>query len=154
MKNQKQQLLIDQTDQKLAVFKPLQSVVVPTKGWIHTLRVALKMSMRQLGNRLSISAQSVKEMEGRECTGAITLKSLHEVARVLDMKLVYGFVPKQESLEAMIEKRAHEIAREIVLRTHQSMQLEAQQNTELRIQKAIQQKTQAIKEQMPKFLWD
>jgi predicted DNA-binding mobile mystery protein A len=154
MKNQKQQLLIDQTERKLTVFRPLKTVVIPPKGWIHTLRSALKMSMRQLGNRLSISAQSIKEMEEREANGTISLKSLNEAARALDMKLVYGFVSRHDSLEEMIEQRAHEIAREIVLRTNNSMKLEDQQNSEQRIKKAIEQKTTEIKNEMPKYLWD
>jgi predicted DNA-binding mobile mystery protein A len=154
MKNQKQQLLIDQTERKLTIFRPLKTVVIPSKGWIHTLRSALKMSMRQLGNRLSISAQSIKEMEEREVNGTISLKSLNEAARALDMKLVYGFVSQHESLEEMIEQRAQEIAREIVLRTSNSMKLEDQQNSEQRIKKAIEQKTTEIKNEMPKYLWD
>ena len=154
MKNQKQQLLIDQTERKLTVFRPLKTVIIPPKGWIHTLRSALKMSMRQLGNRLSISAQSIKEMEEREVNGTISLKSLNEAARALDMKLVYGFVSQHESLDEMIEQRAHEIAREIVLRTSNSMKLEDQQNSEQRIKKAIEQNTTEIKNEMPKYLWD
>ncbi|TRX36803.1 mobile mystery protein A [Flavobacterium sp. ZT3R18] len=154
MKNQKQQLLIDQTERKLTVFRPLKTVIIPPKGWIHTLRSALKMSMRQLGNRLSISAQSIKEMEEREVNGTISLKSLNEAARALDMKLVYGFVSQHESLEEMIEQRAQEIAREIVLRTSNSMKLEEQQNSEQRIKKAIELKTTEIKNEMPKYLWD
>ena len=154
MENKNQQLLIDQTERKLTVFRPLKTVIVPSKGWIHTLRTALKMSMRQLGNRLSISAQSVKEMEEREVNGTISIKSLKEVARVLDMKLVYGFISQHENLEQMIEFRAQEIAQEIVMRTHNSMKLEDQQNSEERIKKAIAQKTIEIKNEMPKYLWD
>ena len=154
MENKNQQLLIDQTERKLTVFRPLKTVIVPSKGWIHTLRTALKMSMRQLGNRLSISAQSVKEMEEREVNGTISIKSLKEVARVLDMKLVYGFISQHENLEQMIELRAQEIAQEIVMRTHNSMKLEDQQNSEERIKKAIAQKTIEIKNEMPKYLWD
>lgn len=154
MKNQKQQLLIDQTERKLVVFRPLKNIIIPSKGWIHTLRTALKMSMRQLGNRLSISAQSIKEMEEREVNGAISIKSLQEVARALDMKLVYGFVSVHESLEQMIEERAREIAKEIVQRTNNSMKLEDQQNSEQRIEKAIEQKTTEIANEMPRYLWD
>lgn len=154
MKNRKQQLLMDQTERKLAVFRPLKTVILPSKGWIYTLRTTLKMSMRQLGNRLAISAQSIKEMEEREVSGAISIKSLREVARALDMKLVYGFVSQHESLEQMIEQRANEIAKEIVYRTDNSMKLEDQQNSQQRIEKAIAQKTSEIVNEMPKYLWD
>ena len=154
MKNNKQQLLLEQTDRKLQVFRGLKNITTPTKGWINTFRIALKMSLRQLGHRLQIAPQSVKEIEVREANGTITLKSLRDVANALDMQLVYGFVSKHESLEQMIEKRAKELAKEIVLRTHNTMTLEDQQNSAERIEQAIAQKTAEIKYEMPKYLWD
>ncbi|MDI1317904.1 mobile mystery protein A [Flavobacterium sp.] len=154
MKNTKQYLLINQTDKKLAGFRLLQSVVIPSKGWVHTLRTALKMSLRQLGNKMDFSAQNINQIEEREVNGTLSLNSLQEVAKALDMQLVYGFVSKHESLEQMIEKRAKELATEIVMRTHNSMALENQQNSKERIEQAIAQKTAEIKNEMPKYLWD
>jgi predicted DNA-binding mobile mystery protein A len=154
MKNNKHYLLLQQTDKKIKVFKPVQSTLVPSKGWINTFRNALKMSLRQLGNRLNISPQSVKEIEERESNGTITLKSLRDVANAMDLQLIYGFVSKHESLEQMIEKRAKEIAKEIVSRTNNTMTLEDQQNSIERIEQAIEQKTAEIKYEMPKYLWD
>lgn len=150
----KQKLLIEQIDRKLHAFKLLEKLVIPQKGWIFTIRTALKMSLRQLGNKLNISPQSVKEIEQREENGAITIKSLKEIARVLNMKLVYGFIPKDKSLEQMIEKRAYEIAKEIVLRTSNTMKLEDQENSKKRLNKAVKYKTEEIKNNMPKYLWD
>jgi len=150
----KQQLLIEQADRKLAAFRSLDSIVIPEKGWIFTIRIALKMSMRQLGNRLKISPQSVKEIEEREAKGSITLKGLKEAGAVLDMKMVYGFIPKEHSIEEMIEKRAMEIAKEIVMRTSNTMQLEDQKNSKERIEKAIKSRAEEIKSKMPKYLWD
>jgi len=154
MKNNKQHLLLQQADKKLDHFKHLKSTVIPPKGWINTFRIALKMSLRQLGNRLRISPQSVKEIEVREANGTITLNSLRDVANAMDLKLVYGFVSKHESLEQMIEKRAKELATEIVMRTHATMTLEDQQNSKERIEQAVAHKTAEIKFEMPKFLWD
>ncbi|MFA9190575.1 mobile mystery protein A [Flavobacterium sp. FZUC8N2.13] len=154
MKNTKQQLVLDQIDKKLVLFQSLQIVVVPLKGWVHTVRTALKMSLRQLGNRMHFSAQNIKQIEEREANGTISINSLREVANALDMQLVYGFVSKHESLEQMIEKRARELATEIVMRTHNTMTLEDQQNSKERIEKAIVQKTNEIKSEMPKYLWD
>jgi predicted DNA-binding mobile mystery protein A len=154
MKNNKQHLLLQQADKKLDHFKHLKSTVIPPKGWINTFRIALKMSLRQLGNRLRISPQSVKEIEVREANGTITLNSLRDVANAMDLKLVYGFVSKHESLEQMIEKRANELAIEIVMRTNATMTLEDQQNSKERIEQAVTQKTAEIKFEMPKYLWD
>jgi len=154
MKNTKQYLLINQTDKKLENFRLLQSVVIPSKGWVNTLRTALKMSLRQLGNKMDFSAQNIKQIEEREVNGTLSLNSLQEVAKALDMQLVYGFVSKHESLEQMIEKRAKELATEIVMRTNNTMALEDQQNSKERIAQAITQKTAEIKDEMPKYLWD
>lgn len=154
MKDKNRALLLEQIDKKLDSFKEIKDLVVPTKGWLHTFRTALKMSLRQLGKRLDISSQSVSEIEKREANGTITLNNLREAAKALDMQLVYGFVSKHESLEQMIEKRAFELSKEIVMRTHTTMTLEDQQNSEERIRKAITQKTAELKTEMPKYLWD
>jgi len=150
----KQRLLIEQTDRKLSVFTPLSEIAIPQKGWIHTIRTALKMSLRQLGMRLNISPQSVKEIEEREANGSLTLKGLREAGAALDMKLVYGFIPKEKSLEEMIEKRARDLAINIVMRTSNTMHLEDQENSTERLEKAIKNRTEEIKTLMPKYLWD
>ncbi len=154
MKNNKLHLLLQQTDKKIETFKNLKETVIPSKGWINTFRNSLKMSLRQLGDRLHISPQSVKEIEEREANGTITLNSLRDAANAMDMKLVYGFVSKHESLEQMIEKRARELAAEIVMRTHATMTLEDQQNSKKRIEQAIAHKTAEIKFEMPRYLWN
>lgn len=128
---------MEQADRKLQAFKSLEAIVVPSKGWINTIRMAMKMSLRQVGQRLGISIQSVKETEEREAKGSITLKSLREAGLALNLKLVYGFVPIDGSIEKMIEKRATELAWEIILRTSQSMKLEDQENREERLKKAV-----------------
>lgn len=150
----KQKLIIEQADRKLALFKPLKNISIPEKGWIHTIRIALKMSLRQLGNRLKISPQSVKEIEVREANGSITIKGLKEVGAVLNMKLIYGFIPISQGIEEMIEQRAFEIAKEIVMRTSNTMQLEDQGNTDERLEKAIKSRAEELKIKMPKYLWD
>ncbi len=154
MKNIKQKLLIEQIDQKLLGFKTLETIIVPKDGWINTIRLALKMSLRQLGNKLGIRYQSVKEIEQREAKGTITLKTLSEVGRALDLKLVYGFIPKNGSIEKIIEDRAMELAKQIVMRTSQTMKLEDQENSINRINKSITIKAEELMETMPKCLWD
>ena len=154
MKNTKQYLIVRQIDKKLLPLQVLKDTTVPSKGWIHTLRTALQMSLRQLSVKASIVPQSLKDMENREVAGTITLKTLRDVANAMDMQLVYGFVPKNKSLEQMIEKRAKQLATEIVMRTNNTMTLEDQQNSKERIEEAIAQKTNEIKSEMPKYLWD
>lgn len=154
MKNRKQQLVIEQMDKKLTVFKSIENVIIPSKGWLNAVRVSLKMTLQQLGNRLNITAQSANDLEMREALGTISLNRLREAANALDMKFVYGMIPKDGSIELMIEKRAKELAQQIVLRTSNSMKLEDQENSGERIEKAIQEKTEEIKEELPKYLWE
>jgi predicted DNA-binding mobile mystery protein A len=137
--------------QKIAL---IADIPVPTKGWINAIRTTLNMSLKQLGKKLSITSQSVMEIESREADKKITLEKLIEVAQALNLKLVYGFIPKDGSLEKMIEKRALEIAKQIVLKTSHTMALEDQQNNPARIKKAIKDRAQQIKHEMPKYLWD
>lgn len=138
----------------MAAFSPVQKVVPPPTGWLKALRAALGMSSQQLANRLSLTRQGVLAIEQREKDGSITLKALREVANALDMQLVYGLVPKDGSLDALVERKAREMAKQIVLRTSNTMKLEDQENSRERIEKAIEERATAIKTEMPKTLWD
>ena len=150
----KKSLQIQQLNTKMLAYASLQKVAPPPTGWIKAIRNAIGMSMLQLGNRLSITKQSVQDMERREKDGSITIKALREAARALDMQLVYGFVPNDGSLELLIERKAKKLATQIVMRTSNTMKLEDQENTKQRIEKAIQERTTIIKTEMPKTLWD
>ena len=150
----KKTLQFQQLNSKMLSFATLMQVAVPPTGWIKAIRTAIGMSMLQLGNKLSISKQGILDMEKREKDGSITIRSLKEIGRVLDMQLVYGFVPNDGSMDALIEKRATEIATKIVMRTSNTMKLEDQGNSNQRIEKAIKERAEEIKKEMPKILWD
>lgn len=150
----KKTLQLQQLNNKMLGFTRLKQVALPPTGWIKAIRTAIGMSMQQLGNKLSVSKQGILDMEKREKEGSITIKSLKEIGRALDMQLVYGFVPNDGSLDAMIEKKATELATKIVLRTSNTMKLENQGNTNKRIENAIKEKAEEIKNEMPKILWD
>jgi predicted DNA-binding mobile mystery protein A len=150
----KTSLQFQQLNTKMLGFSSLSQVAIPPTGWIKAIRTTLGMTMQQLGKKLGISKQGVMDMEKREKEGAITIKALKEAAKAMDMQLVYGFVPHDGSLDALIEKRARALATQIVLRTSQTMKLENQGNSTLRIEKAIQERTETIKNEMPKILWD
>ncbi len=150
----KKSLQLQQLNSKMLAFASLKRVAMPPTGWIKAIRLAIGMSMQQLGNKLSTSKQAVLDIEKREKDGSITIRSLREIARAMDMQLVYGFVPNDGSLDALIEKRATELATQIVMRTANTMKLEDQANTKKRIKAAIMERAAAIKNEMPKILWD
>ncbi len=147
-------LQLQQLNNKMLRLASLKEEVVPSTGWIKAIRTSLGMSMQQLGNKLNISKQGVLDIERREKDGSISIKSLREVAHVMDMKLVYGFIPLDGTLDALIEKKAKELAKQIVMRTAHTMQLEDQANSNERIEAAIRERTAAIQNEMPKILWD
>ena len=154
MKSSKDKFLLDETQGKLNPFSVLKSEIKPDNGWVNAIRVSIKMSLRQLGERLHITPQGVRDLEKREKEGAITINTLKEVGRVLDMDLVYGFISRHNSLEDMIEERAREIADEVVLKTKRTVQLDNSRKSENDIKKEILQKTYEISSKMPSNLWD
>lgn len=150
----KKKLQTEQLDTRMKEVSPLQNIPVPGNGWIKSTRTAIGMSLVQLGNRLGITKQSVLEIENRELEGTLSLKTLRDVAKAMDMKLVYGFVPNDGSLEGLIDRKATEAATKIVMRTSASMKLEGQENNEQRIQKAIAERADELKRELSKILWD
>ena len=150
----KKSLQLQQLNSKMLGFASLKQVAMPPTGWIKAIRTAIGMSMQQLGNKLNISKQGIMDIEKREKDGSITIKSLREIARAMDMQLVYGLVPNDGSLDALIEKRATELATQIVMRTANTMKLENQANSKKRIETAIRERATSIKNEMPKILWE
>jgi len=150
----KKTLQLQQLNNKMLRLASLKEEVVPSTGWIKAIRTSLGMSMQQLGNKLNISKQGVLDIERREKEGSISIKSLREVALVMDMKLVYGFIPLDGTLDALIEKKAKELAKQIVMRTAHTMQLEDLAISNERIEAAIRERRAAIQNEMPKILWD
>ncbi|MEM1324367.1 MAG: mobile mystery protein A [Bacteroidota bacterium] len=126
----------------------------PSSGWIRSIRVGLGMTLKQLAKRLNISPQGVKKIEDREADETITLKKLKEVAAALNLQLVYGLIPKEETLEKMIENRARQIATAVVNRTAQTMHLEDQAVAAEKLEQSVETQTQRIIQEMPSYLWD
>ncbi len=153
MRNKKQ-LLIEQLDRKLEPFQKTEMVLVPDKGWVNTIRTTLNMTMAQLGTKLGVTKQGVKKIEESEAKGSISINSLKEVGDVLELKLVYGFVPKDGTIDNLIKNKAQTLARKIVLRTNQNMKLEDQGISDEKIKQSIVDLATEIKREMRKSLWE
>ncbi len=150
----KRKLLIEQLDQKLNKFKHAAMVLVPQKGWINAIRISLNMTMGQLGNKLGLTKGAIQKIEGREASGQITINKLKTVGHALDMQFVYGFVPKDGTIDNLINAKAEKLARKIVMRTNQNMKLEDQGIGYEKINKTIKELSDEIKREMRKSLWD
>ena len=150
----KREIIRNRLDDKILVLREAGNVSPPGTGWIYAIRYSINMSLRQLGKKLSITPQSVKEIQDREKNGTISIKVLRQVAAALNMKFVYGFIPMEQTMTGMIEKRALELAEIIVNRTSIHMTLEDQGLSETQIKRAVEAKAREIKEEVPKILWD
>ncbi len=146
-------LRLQQLDKQLA-WLPQPLPDTPPSGWIATIRKALGMTLKTLGTRLGMTAEGAKRMELREADGSLSLQLLSKAAEALDMRLIYALVPKDGTLEKLIERRALAMATDIVMRTHQTMKLEGQAVSEERLKEAIAEKAEELRREMPKQLWD
>ncbi|WP_415370828.1 mobile mystery protein A [Patiriisocius sp. Uisw_047] len=153
MRNKKK-LLIEQLDQKLGNFKDAGMVLVPQKGWVNTIRTTLNMTRDQLGAKLNLTKGAIQKIEEREATGQITINKLKDVGNALNMKFVYGFIPKDGTIDSLVNLKAEKLARKIVLRTNQNMKLEDQGIGDEKIAKTIKELANEIKGEMKKSLWD
>jgi len=141
-------------NKKIAPFQDVKEISVPSAGWISAIRKALNMTMAQLGDKLNLTRQGVKYHEESEAKGTISLNTLRDFGEAMDLKLVYGFIPKDGSLENMIEKKAEELARRLVQRTNQNMVLEDQGIYGENIEKNIEELADELQREMKKSLWD
>ncbi|MCB9183278.1 MAG: mobile mystery protein A [Flavobacteriales bacterium] len=140
---------LDQQLQPLVNLPPDQ----PQTSWLATIRDALGMPLNAFAARLGMTPTGAKAVERREAEGTITLQVLRKAADAMDMRLVYALVPKDGSLEKMIERRALIVAKELVMRTHQTMKLEGQAVSDERLNDAIAEKAEELRREMPKQLW-
>ena len=114
------------------------------------LRKAYAMSQKELARRLGVSQQAVSQMERREADGSLTLRTLEQVAEVLQGRLVYAIVPARP-IEEVIEKRAVELASQMLKSVHHTMRLEDQE-TSSDVNERVRELAQELKAS-PERLW-
>ncbi len=149
-----QRLQIEQLDHKLADFQSLAHLAAPPEGWVRFIRQSIGMSLRQLGVRLGMSPQSVRDMEMREAEGKVTLTALGNAARSLDMKLVYAIVPVGCTVSDLIRIQAKRLAEEAIRRTSVSMSLEDQAIGRAEVLHEIEELTDELVRHRSRSFWD
>ena len=112
-------------DRELDVYRPASGRPRPHRGWIRAVRDALGMSTADLARRMRAAQPLIPQLEQSEVAGSIRLETLERVAAALDSTLVYALVPN-DTVEALVQRRAHWLADRDVGATDQSMRLEAQ----------------------------
>jgi len=147
-------LMIEQLDKKLLSFSDAGEIKTPDKGWINAIRITLNMTLEQFGKKMGITRQGARRIENSEASGTISINLLKKAGKAINMRFVYGFVPIHGSIDSLITQKAIELAKQIVLRTNQTMMLENQATGKENIERAIAELADEIKRQQGRSLWD
>jgi predicted DNA-binding mobile mystery protein A len=108
MKREFQQLRLSQLDRSLDVVRSL--IARPSSGWIASVREALGLSQRQVGEKIHASGQAIQQFERAEAEDRITIRTLRRVAGSMGCELVYMLVPRSGSFEELAEGPTRERA--------------------------------------------
>jgi predicted DNA-binding mobile mystery protein A len=142
-----QEMRLHQLDRTLEPFRVAQQVPRPSRGWLRAIREAMGISARELAQVTGTSRQLPLQLEKAEADDSITLKSLRKLAAALDCDLVYALVPKQGTMQQLLESRARAQATRRVLQVEHSMALEDQASGNL--DEAIEAETRRLLKQRP-----
>lgn len=115
----------------------------PRGGWIHAIRTAMGMPVKDLAKRLAVAPSTVLRLESSEVAGTIQLNSLAKIADELGCELVYALVPRQE-ISLSVKRRATEVATQKLRRTQQTMALERQAVADDILNKLIERKAEEL----------
>ena len=150
MKSERQKVAQEKMSQKL---ENMSFHERPTVGWVKAIREALGMTTYQFGKRLGISQSSVVDLEKREKTKSITLRSLEEAARALNCRLHYVLVPEKPFAE-IIEERAEKIAKKRLQKISSSMDLEDQSVSKPDMETHLKRTIEQISNEKRSQIWD
>lgn len=153
MKTKYKQIARRQLDATLVRFSEVKQVQLPPKGWIRAVREVLGMSGKQLARRLKVSQPRVFKLEEGELSGALTLKTMRQVAEALDCVFVYGLVPRS-TLEETVRNQAGVVAKERLQRVSHAMLLEAQGLSVEEQKASLDGAIEELVRETPKDLWD
>lgn len=127
----------------LAPYSSLQGSPAPHGGWLRAVRESLGRSLRAQASLLGLSSAALHKSESAEADGRITLGQLRRLAAALDCELVYGLVPRKP-LREVVKERARSLAKNEVLGVAYTMGLEDQAPSSRLIERAIDEREQAL----------
>jgi len=142
-----------QIDRLLNRNPELRVITPPPRGWIVEIRHIIGMRAAQLAARVGVSQSAIAQYERAEAEGAITLQTLEKVARGLNCRFVYAFVP-EETFEDMVQARAELVAERLAGEITHAMILEAQEPDAAERQETVKRFSEYLVSKMPRELWD
>lgn len=152
MQPKHRRVMRDQLDSTFVQLNNIKQIQPPHKGWLRSIREALGMSGKQLGERMEVSQPRVVQLEKDELSGAVTLKTMRQAAEAMDCMFVYAVVPRT-TLEEVIRRQARIVAERRFSRTSHTMLLEDQIVSDNERQKMLEDKIEDLIRELPSDFW-
>jgi predicted DNA-binding mobile mystery protein A len=151
--NEKDYLMLQQTEEAIRPFRSLVGTQPPRRGWIRAIQQALGVTNRHLAKRLRLKPQTIEDMQKYEAKETIKLQTLRKLAKAMDCRLVYVVVPNKP-LEEMRLEQAQKIARRQLKSVAHSMNLEAQGVSDADQKIELDRLVQKLLAGNPRKLWE
>jgi len=152
MQPKHRRIMREQLDKTFAQLSRLKTLQPPVKGYLRSIREALGMSGKILGERLDVSQPRIVQLEKDELSGALTLKTMRQAAEAMDCVFVYAVVPRI-SLEETLRQQARIVAAKRLSRTSHTMLLEDQMVSNDEQQKMFKDKVEDLLRNIPNDFW-
>lgn len=152
MQSKHRRIIRDQLDKTFSQIREINHLHRPVKGWLRSIREALGISGKHLGERMGVSQPRIVQLEKDELSGAVTLKTMRQAAEALDCVFVYVLVPRT-SLEETIREQAKKVAEKRLSRTSHTMLLEDQSVSDDERKKMFDAKVEELIREMPRDFW-
>lgn len=133
--------------------KPFKNFIVPSEGWIRTIRKALGINTRQLGKKTGVSGERIVRIEADELENKLTMATLKKMAEAMNCKFVYAFVPN-DNIDKLIEKAARDKAKAQIARVSHSMALEDQKTEPRELEEQVDILTEEYLRGNLKNIWE
>jgi predicted DNA-binding mobile mystery protein A len=146
------QLARTSLDKLLARLRIESNFSRPPRGWVRAIRDALGMTERQLGERMGVPRQRIRQIEEYEVADGATLRTLRRAAEAMGCTLMYAFVP-HGSLEEMVQQEARRIAERRLARVSHTMALENQAAASDEAETQLRSLAEEILRDEPSALW-
>jgi hypothetical protein len=106
MRAMERRVLLKKMDKEMRYYRLAAREKKPTNELLRTVRKALRVPMKEMAKKMGTVESALFQMEEREGTGSITLRSLDRMAGAMGCKVVYGVVPLNgKTLEELAEER-------------------------------------------------
>ena len=93
-------------DAEMKSFRSAAREADPTNALLRAVRRALAIPVKEIAERMGVGRSTVNDLELRERSQTISMRSLARMADAMGCKVVYGVVPmKGRTLEYLAEER-------------------------------------------------